>query len=395
MGFLSGRITLECFRIHELEVEQFGLEHIETLKRYGIDQLQTSAAEEPDVGFLAGDHLFDTQFDLEKNVIGDALHAGFRIDTNQVPSALRKAWLQMELAVAMADRPEGRPTKVQRQEAKEAVEARCEEAAQSGKYRRMQPFAFLWDARENLFYFGATSPSAGEACCDLFTRAFECELSRLTAGRRALEWANETKRVAALDQVAPSEFCPGMSTGEITWWNGESGNYDFLGNEFLLWLWWHLETQSDTVALPDASEVACFFARTLSLECPQGASGKEAISAESPVALPEAALAIRSGKLPRKAGLTLARNGEQYELALQAETFAVSGARIQCEESSSEGRAILEDRIESLRNLQQTLDLLFRAFCERRVGKAWNGELESIRRWLKADGKAKKRSPAA
>lgn len=394
MGFLSGRVTLESFRVRELDVEQFGTEHVETLKRFGIDQLQTSATEEPDVGFLAGDHLFDTQFSLEKNIIGDALHAGFRIDTNQVPAALRKAWMQMELAVATADNPGARPTKLQRQEAKEAVEARCEEAAQSGKYRRMQPFSFLWDARGSFFHFGATSPKAGETCCGLFTRAFECEVERLTAGRRAMEWASETKHTAALEKVAPSEFCPGLSSGEITWWNGESDNFDFLGNEFLLWLWWHLETQSDTLTLPDGSEVACLFARTLYLECPQGESGKEAISAESPVVLPEAALAIRSGKLPRKAGLTLARQGEQYDLVLQAETFSISGARIQTEEAS-EGHGILEDRVESLRNLQQTLDLLFQAFCERRVGKAWNGDLESIRRWLKAEAKAKRRSPAA
>ena len=26
---------------------------------------------------------------------------------------------------------------------------------------------------------------------------------------------------------------------------------DFLGNEFLLWLWWRWDSQSDTIALPD------------------------------------------------------------------------------------------------------------------------------------------------
>jgi hypothetical protein len=45
------------------------------------------------------------------------------------------------------------------------------------------------------------------------------------------------------------------------------------------------------------------------------------------------------GKLPRKAGLILVRHGEQYELTLQAETFAVSGAKIQVDEDA-EGRGI-------------------------------------------------------
>ena len=59
--------------------------------------------------------------------------------------------------------------------------------------------------------------------------------------------------------------------------------------------------------LSDGSEVTGMFARTLALECPQGESGKGTITAEDPTQLPEAAQAIRSGKLPRKAGLILVR----------------------------------------------------------------------------------------
>jgi hypothetical protein len=44
----------------------------------------------------------------------------------------------------------------------------------------------------------------------------------------------------------------------------------------------------------------------------------------------------------------------------------------------------LEDRIEGLRGLKETLDLLFQAFCQRRTGNAWSGDLGQIRTWLKA-----------
>ena len=160
----------------------------------------------------------------------------------------------------------------------------------------------------------------------------------------AQEWAAEAKRRKALEEVIPAAFRPGDARAEIAWWNHESGNFDFLGNEFLLWLWWRWETQSDTIALPDDSEVTGMFARTLSLQCPRDESGKETITAESPVRLPEAAQAIRTGKLPRKAGLILVRHGEQYELTLQAETFTISGAKIRTEdgEEAAEGQGILE-----------------------------------------------------
>jgi len=48
---------------------------------------------------------------------------------------------------------------------------------------------------------------------------------------------------------------------------------DFLGNEFLLWLWFVLETEGDTLKLADDSEIALMLARTLVLECPRGQPG--------------------------------------------------------------------------------------------------------------------------
>jgi hypothetical protein len=393
MGFLSGSITFESFRIEGLELRQFGQEQIETLERFAIGKLENYSLDQAKAGFLAGKHVFDLAFDMEKNVIGDALHCAVRIDTNQIPAAVRKAWLQMELEVLAADSSSGRVTKIQRQEAKESVAARCEEEARTGQYRRMQQFPLLWDARNNLLHFGGSSSAASTQCTDLLTRAFDLEFRRYTAGRRAQEWATKAKRSKALDETGPSVFHANASSSEVHWWNGESGNFDYLGNEFLLWLWWYWETQSDTLTLPDDSEVTGMMARTLSLECPWGESGKETISAEAPMSLPESVQGIRSGKLPRKAGLILVRYGEQYELVLQAETFAVSSARIKTEETA-EGRGILEDRIESVRGLSETIDLLFATFCERRIGKKWSGDLEQMRRWLKTST-AKRRKSAA
>lgn len=383
MPLLSAPITYSCYRIGGEEPRQFGLAQLKTLDKFSIDAVGGPSADQAAVGFLAGGHLFDCDFTLEKNVIGDALHCAIRIDTDQIPAAVRKAWLQIELAAAMKDNPGGRPTKVQRGEAKEAVAARCEEEMRSGRFRRMQPFPLLWDARNGLLFFGGASTAAAEQCVDLLGRAFDLELGLLSAGRRAVEWATESRKKGALEEAMPSSFHPTNASAEIAWWSGDVGNVDFLGNEFLLWLWWRWETESDTIPLPDGTEVTGMLARTLVLQCPRGESGKETITAEGPATLPEAAQAIRSGKLPRRAGLTLVRQGEQFDLVLQAETFTVSGAKVHTEEEGAEGRGVLEDRLEGLRNLNETLELLYRAFLEQRVGKSWATELGKIRRWLK------------
>lgn len=135
MGFLSGAMSFDCFRVEGAQPSQFGEEELDVLRQHAIGEAQSFSHEQTRTGFLGGNHLLDNEFDLEKNVFGDALHFAVRIDTNRVPAAMQRAWLQIELAMLTADSPGRRPTKAQRQEAKEAVETRCEEAAKSGQFQ--------------------------------------------------------------------------------------------------------------------------------------------------------------------------------------------------------------------------------------------------------------------
>ena len=183
MGFLAGTTTFERYWITKDPTPALGADHIKTLEKFRIGQLEKTADDEPSVGFIAGAHLLDTNFAIEKNILGDALHFGVRVDTDQIPAAVKNAWLQMELLPLTVDNPSGKPTKAQRQEAKEMVEARCAEEAASGKFRRMQQISVLWDASNDEIYVGSTSPSANEVCVELLQRAFEIELDHVFIGK--------------------------------------------------------------------------------------------------------------------------------------------------------------------------------------------------------------------
>ena len=123
--------------------------------------------------------------------------------------------------------------------------------------------------------------------------------------------------------------------------------------------------------------------RTLQLDCPKGETGRDQLNDVGPARMPEALKALQSGKLPRKAGLILVRHDQQYELTLQAETFAVGSAALPKLEEAA-GREATLARIEQIRHMTDTLDLLYAAFLQNRLGQGWGDNVGEIRQWLKA-----------
>jgi hypothetical protein len=187
----------------------------------------------------------------------------------------------------------------------------------------------------------------------------------------------------ALTDTRRAEFVPAYGSSEVAWVKDPS-SHSYLGNEFLLWLWFVLENEGDTLKLPDKSEVAMMLARTLVLDCPLARSGNEIIRSDAPTVLPESRRAIQVGKLPRQVGLTLVRHDHQYDLTLQAETMAVGGAKLPAAEETEE-HARLEERVDQLRHLVETVSLLYEAFLQRRLVADWPKELECMKRWLQRE----------
>jgi len=110
MGFLSGSLTFARFEIIKDDSGEFGDSHLKKLAKRQIGSEEVDLLEAPAVGFTGGTHVFDTDFSQEKNIIGQALHFGVRIDTFSVPGNIKRAWLQMELNGIMADNV-GKPPK--------------------------------------------------------------------------------------------------------------------------------------------------------------------------------------------------------------------------------------------------------------------------------------------
>lgn len=383
MGFLSGRATFSRFRIDGRSPKTFTTEHLDHLAENAIgSQRLAPGADGVETGWIAADHILDTQFDLAKNVINDALHFAIRIDQQKIPGDLVRAYAAVELQALAKENPSGFASPRQRKLARASAMEKLEREARDGRYLRRKAIPALWDGPAGELLIGSTSASVIAYFLTLFQKTFHRGFEALTAGRQAFQLAELRQLTRGVDDAQPTAFIPSLGKPEVAWLP-DSTSRDFLGNEFLLWLWYVLDDESDTLKLADDSEAVVMVARNLVLECPRGQTGSDSISSEGPSRLPEAKRAIQSGKLPRKAGLTVVRHDRQYELTLHAETLAVGSAKLPVSEEEEE-RARLEERIEMLRHLRETIDLLYEGFCQRRASSAWPKELAKMQKWLQA-----------
>jgi hypothetical protein len=380
VGFLTGRVTALRLRVSGRVPRSFGPEALEKLAAHAIGKQRVVSGDGIEMGWIAGDHILDTQFDLAKNIVDDALHFELRIDQQKIPGDLLRAYTQVELQALTKDNPSGQPSMRQKREARETARERLEAEAADGRYLRRKSVPLLWDARSNELLVGTTSVTALDRLHALFQETFGRGFELNGAGRQAFQQAEGRGQTRGVDDARPAPFVAGQVLSEVAWQPDEAGR-DFLGNEFLLWLWHVLDDESDTLVMADKSETTVMLTRTLLLECPRGDTGKESITSDAPTRLPEARRAIQSGKLPRKVGMTVVRHDHQYELTLHAETLAITGAKLPAPEEDDD-RARLEARIGTLRHLIETMDLLYDAFGIRRFGGSWNKDLGRLQKWL-------------
>ncbi len=380
MAFFTGRLSYLRFKVTGPAPGTFGPEHLERLERNRIGIQRIAAADGIEAGWSGGEHILDTSFDLAKNVVNDSLQFALRIDANKIPSDLIRAYTAIELQALASKNPTGRPSNRQRREARDTARQRVEDEAKDGRFLRRKAYPVLWDSMSNELLVGTTSVTIIDRLHQLFEQTFGQKFEMLTSGVLSYRLAEARNQTRGIEDASPSAFIPGASASEVSWILDDISK-DFLGNEFLLWLWWYLENEDDTLKLSDGSEVVVMMSSTLALECPRGQTGRESITHEGPTRLPEARRAIQSGKLPRKTGLTIVRHDAQYDLTLAAENLAVSGAKIPAPESSEE-RARLEERVTQIRHLIETLDLMLDAFGTKRASDGWTKELGRMQKWL-------------
>jgi hypothetical protein len=347
----------------------------------GRDSMQT--ADHAEVGWVTGDHIQDVEFSFAKNAVADGLALAMRIDTNKPPSDLVRSYQrQNEQAMLEAS---GREflSKAERREAREQALSRADAEARSGAFRRTKQVPLFWDLKRQEVYLAATGSTVVEPFMTLFRLTFDRLPVPVSSAELAGRWAATAGEARAFDDCKPAYFVQppdGAATdADIP---GEGRNRDFLGTEWLTWLWYTTQVESPQVATQLGESVTVLFEKSMQMECAFGVTGKLAVHADDPVRLPEVAVALAGGKRPIRVGLQIAAAGEAFSLSIRSDVMHYGGVQLPLPEEVSTPRDIFEDRMDKLRDMIRASDDVFLAFVRKRLSSRWPQTLNAMRSWI-------------
>jgi hypothetical protein len=389
MGFISGSVSFRRFVVIGEGPTMVDQDLLDKLDANALRPGEIGVPEEIEYGWSGGRHVLDANFSFERNAFADALHVALRVDTSKVPSSLKKAYQIMEEEAVAATNPSGFISKNQKRDVKDVVRRRLDDDLRSGKYRKSKLVPVLWDIPAGVVYAPAAGKNA-EMLMELFERTFGLALLPISAGSQALRVLEPHGRRRDYEDSRPTRFVYGpegeSQYPEYPWTAKGPEPKDFFGNEFMVWLWHELEVKSGTLKT-DAGEVTLMIEKSLDLDCAYGQTGKDGLRGDAPAKMPEAKDGLKSGKVPRRAGLIMDAAGHTFTLSLGAEGLSISSAKLPDVEEADDERAVFEERIGMLRDLSKAIDGLYATFLGVRCTSAWEGTTGNIRRWIQSTQK--------
>lgn len=389
MGFASGSMTFRRFFLsgrHPERLTEDGLAAVAANAhgRRGYDPKQLVES-----GWIVPEHVFDVDFSSSHRITcGPFVFLGLRVDRLSPPPAVVAGYRKMEERALLVDAEEGATLgRAERRLAKETAERRAQEEARQGAFRRISAYPLLIDLENGVAYFGNLGKTPGEILTQLFADTFDITLVPASTGELTTRWSERTGRTRWLDDALPATLVEPPSDADArTSLTFPGADRSFLGREFLAWLMFRGDAGEGLFEVVGRGGVSIAVHRLMAMSCVFQLSGSMSIRCDAPAESPEGRAALRIGKLPAKLGLLVESGSQAWSLTLD-EAGSVSGLVIPPAEDVDDGWALLEHRFLSMREAASTLDGLWGAFLETRLGEDWGAELERMSNWAR-------RSPA-
>jgi hypothetical protein len=250
---------------------------------------------------------------------------------------------------------------------------------------------FLWDFPSATLLAPVTSDAKRKELAALLDAAFSVRLESRGAGAAAREELGRRGEETLVIDAVPEGVSPPPAGAEserpVVPWAFAGGDLaDFLGNQFLLWLWWKSDVDEGLVDLDDGTTVDFRLEKTLDMECAWGVTGRQSLRGEAVTRLPEAAKALQGGKWPRKVGILLAAHGQEFRATLAGDRMSVSGLVVPEPPESADAkgfspRQLLEERIDATLTFERIRRGLYAKFLAERFSRGWPSRHAAMRDW--------------
>ena len=162
--------------------------------------------------------------------------------------------------------------------------------------------------------------------------------------------------------------------------------YRFLGNEFLTWLWFMIDTDQDQLGKFVEEMTALEIGNRIDLENRRDQKIERITIKGDDADLKEGYLALRKGALVTDVNLVFRSASFQWQFNVKGESLNISALRAPetatVENEEGLQGAVLE-KIALHERITQLLETAFRRFVHLRTSDAWHGSTTSqIRQWL-------------
>jgi recombination associated protein RdgC len=166
---------------------------------------------------------------------------------------------------------------------------------------------------------------------------------------------------------------------------------EFLGKEFLLWLWSRSENNAGLFALSDGRKAELWFDGKMTLSS-ESDRGTDTITCSGPSPwMEEARFALTEGKMITKAALKLYVGENQWSFVLDSEWLNFRSLKTigVVQDKAKDPDGLFYEKVFLTEQAVEVMDAIFEAFINLRLSPKWGEEeVPRIQKWMKEGKKA-------
>ena len=320
-------------------------------------------AEEPEIGWVSGRFLLETEISETTSICGDHLYLNLRKAERKIPSSLLNAICRRdELAYMHANQTFSVP----RLEKK-----RIKEDAIKRNLMKMPPVIsgtpVVVDRALNVMYIGTASLAQVDLIVSAFVSQLGVEPVPVTINELMIQLFQEGSRALP----------------DISFKNNAAGEKDSKhGRDFLPWLWYFSELTGKELDVENCGRFQLGIQGPLTFGYSAEAKGAEesVVKKGCPQLSAEAKAALAVGKKLKKAKIMMARDQDVWTFTFDADKFNFTGLNLP-EGEEMDRESYFAERVEYLHIFHKAIEAYFKKFVGDVTGDTRAEVQEDIKKW--------------